>query len=47
MALVVADADAAAEILRRAGETVFPIGRVATGEGAASVRIDPPPGWLA
>ena len=47
MALVVADADAATEVLRRAGETVFPIGRVAAGEGTASVRIDPPPGWLA
>ena len=47
MALVVADADAATEILRAAGEAVFPLGRVVAGEGAASVRIDPPPGWLA
>ena len=45
MALVVADADAATEVLREAGEGAFPLGRVAAGEGAASVRIELPPGW--
>ncbi len=47
MALVVADADAAGEMLRAAGEQVFPIGRVVAGEGAASVRIELPSGWPA
>ena len=47
MALVVADADAATEVLREEGEGVFPLGRVAAGEGEPSVRIELPPGWLA
>ncbi len=45
MALVVADADAATEVLRAAGELVFPLGRIVAGEGPPSVRIDLPVGW--
>jgi phosphoribosylformylglycinamidine cyclo-ligase len=46
MALVVTDAAAARAVLRAEGETVFDIGHVAAAEGAASVRIDLPDGWL-
>jgi phosphoribosylformylglycinamidine cyclo-ligase len=46
MALVVSDPDAAIRILEAEGETVFRIGTVETGTGAASVRIDLPPDWL-
>jgi phosphoribosylformylglycinamidine cyclo-ligase len=57
MALVVSDADAAIGILEAEGETVSRIGVIEsagpylpdrnTGSGPASVRFDPPPGWLA
>ena len=57
MALVVSDPDAAAAILEAEGETVSRIGEIETagpyvpdrqtGQGAPSVRFDPPPGWLA
>jgi phosphoribosylformylglycinamidine cyclo-ligase len=47
MALVVADEAAAVEALRASGEEAFPLGRVAASAGAAAVRIDLPPGWLA
>ena len=48
MVLVVAaeEADAATAMLTEAGETVFRIGALEAGEGAASVRIDNlPTGW--
>ncbi|HEY7576759.1 MAG TPA: phosphoribosylformylglycinamidine cyclo-ligase [Acetobacteraceae bacterium] len=45
MALVVADPDAAAELLRDQGESVARIGRIAAGSGPARVRIGLPPGW--
>ncbi len=45
MALVVADAEAATAILRAAGESVFPLGRIVAAEGAATLRMDLPPGW--
>ena len=45
MALVVSDAAAARRVLEAAGETVFDIGRIASGSGPASVRIDLPDGW--
>ncbi len=57
MALVVSDPDAAIAILEAEGETVSRIGEIETagpyvpdrhtGQGAPSVRFDPPPGWLA
>ena len=47
MVLVVADAEAAADILRAEGETVFRIGRIAASEGSPSVRIDLPNNWPA
>jgi phosphoribosylformylglycinamidine cyclo-ligase len=47
MALVVADAEAASAVLRGAGESVFPLGRIVAASGAASVRIDLPAGWPA
>jgi phosphoribosylformylglycinamidine cyclo-ligase len=57
MALVVSDPDAAVAILEAEGETVSRIGEIETagpyvpdrhtGQGAPSVRFDPPPGWLA
>ncbi len=47
MALVVADAPAARALLEAAGETVFEIGRIAAGEGGASVEIALPGGWPA
>ena len=46
MAVVVADADAATELLRGQGESVSRIGHIAAGSGAAAVRIDLPAGWL-
>lgn len=45
MALVVSDAAEATRILEAEGETVFPIGRIEPGDGAASVHISPPAGW--
>jgi phosphoribosylformylglycinamidine cyclo-ligase len=47
MALVVADPDAAIALLEAEGETVIRIGVIEPASGAASVRIDPPGGWLA
>jgi hypothetical protein len=53
----VSDPDAAVAILEAEGETVSRIGEIETagpyvpdrhtGQGAPSVRFDPPPGWLA
>jgi phosphoribosylformylglycinamidine cyclo-ligase len=45
MALVVADADAATELLRDHGESVARIGRIAVGSGPATVRIELSAGW--
>jgi phosphoribosylformylglycinamidine cyclo-ligase len=45
MAIVVADADAATELLRDQGESVARIGHIEAGTGPAEVRIDLPPGW--
>jgi phosphoribosylformylglycinamidine cyclo-ligase len=45
MALVVADAEAASELLRDQGESVARIGRIEAGSGAARVSIDLPSGW--
>jgi phosphoribosylformylglycinamidine cyclo-ligase len=45
MALVVADPDAATELLRDHGETVARIGRIEEAVGPAQVRIDLPAGW--
>ena len=45
MAIVVADAEAATELLRGQGENVTRIGHIAAGSGPAAVRIDLPPGW--
>jgi phosphoribosylformylglycinamidine cyclo-ligase len=45
MALVVADPDAATELLRNHGETVARIGRIEEATGPAQVRIDLPAGW--
>ena len=47
MALVVPNADRAIALLAGAGETVFPIGRIEATKGPATVRIEPPAGWLA
>jgi len=46
MALVVSDAAAAASLLREHGETVFEIGRIAAGAGAARTEIAVPADWL-
>jgi phosphoribosylformylglycinamidine cyclo-ligase len=56
MALVVSDAEAAIAILEAEGETVSRIGEIEAGapyvpdqhlgQGVASVRFDPPAGWL-
>ncbi len=46
MALVVSDPEAAIGLLRAAGETVSRIGVIEAAPGPASVRIDPPAGWL-
>ncbi len=45
MALVVADPDAAIELLRAQGESVERIGRIDVGSGPPVVRIDLPAGW--
>jgi phosphoribosylformylglycinamidine cyclo-ligase len=45
MALVVADPDAAAEVLRDQGESVARIGHIAAASGPPRVRIALPPGW--
>jgi phosphoribosylformylglycinamidine cyclo-ligase len=45
MALVVSDAAAARALLEAEGETVFDIGRIEPGQGAAAVRIETPDGW--
>ena len=45
MAVVVADADAATELLRDQGESVARIGHIAAGSGPPAVRIDLPAGW--
>ena len=45
MAVVVADADAAIELLRDQGESVARIGHIAAGSGEPSLRIDLPDGW--
>jgi phosphoribosylformylglycinamidine cyclo-ligase len=45
MAVVVADPDAATELLRDQGESVSRIGRIEGGSGPASVRMDLPAGW--
>jgi phosphoribosylformylglycinamidine cyclo-ligase len=57
MALVVSDPDAAIAILEHEGESVSRIGEIEiagpylpdrhTGQGAPSVRFDPPASWLA
>lgn len=47
MALVVADATAATELLEREGEAVFPLGRIEQGTGAPVVRLNVPAGWPA
>jgi len=47
MALVVTDAAAARALLEAEGETVFDIGRIEAGAGAAEVRIATPEGWPA
>jgi phosphoribosylformylglycinamidine cyclo-ligase len=47
MALVVSDAEAAIRVLEAAGETVSRIGTIEAADGPASVRIEPPAGWLA
>jgi phosphoribosylformylglycinamidine cyclo-ligase len=47
MVLVVSDPAAATRLLEAAGETVSRIGVIEVAQGAASVRIDPPAGWLA
>jgi phosphoribosylformylglycinamidine cyclo-ligase len=46
MALVVSDPDAAVRLLEAEGETVSRIGVIEAGDGPATVRIDPPSGWL-
>jgi phosphoribosylformylglycinamidine cyclo-ligase len=45
MAIVVADPDAATELLRDQGESVARIGRIEAASGPPSVRMDLPPGW--
>jgi len=45
MAIVVADVDAATDLLRDRGESVARIGHIAAGSGPASVRIELPAGW--
>ena len=46
MALVVSDPDAAIQLLKAQGETVSRIGIIEEAAGPASIRIDPPSGWL-
>jgi phosphoribosylformylglycinamidine cyclo-ligase len=45
MAIVVADADAATELLRDQGESVARIGHIAAGSGEPAMHIDLPDGW--
>ena len=45
MAMVVADPDAASEMLRDQGESVARIGHIAAGSGPARGRIALPAGW--
>jgi phosphoribosylformylglycinamidine cyclo-ligase len=45
MAIVVADPDAATELLRDQGESVSRIGHIEAGSGPARVRMDFPAGW--
>jgi phosphoribosylformylglycinamidine cyclo-ligase len=45
MAVVVADPEAATELLRDQGESVARIGHIAAGSGQAETRIELPPGW--
>ncbi|MFZ0019988.1 MAG: phosphoribosylformylglycinamidine cyclo-ligase [Acetobacteraceae bacterium] len=45
MAIVVADPDAATELLRDRGESVARIGHIEAGSGPAQVLIDLPAGW--
>ena len=47
MVLVVSDADAAAALLAREGETVHRIGAIEAGEGEARLSFSPPADWLA
>jgi phosphoribosylformylglycinamidine cyclo-ligase len=47
MVLVVTDADAAGDLLTRAGETVFRIGTIEAGTGESQVDFQPPADWLA
>jgi phosphoribosylformylglycinamidine cyclo-ligase len=47
MALVVSDSDAAIALLQARGEIVSRIGVIESAPGPASIRIDPPAGWLA
>jgi len=47
MAVVVSDAAAAIRVLEAEGETVSHIGTIEAADGPASVRLDPPAGWLA
>jgi phosphoribosylformylglycinamidine cyclo-ligase len=46
MVLVVSDPEAAASMLEAEGEVVSRIGVIEAAVGPASVRIDPPAGWL-
>jgi len=45
IAVVVADPDAAIELLRDQGETVARIGRIEAGAGPPAVRVELPAGW--
>jgi phosphoribosylformylglycinamidine cyclo-ligase len=47
LAIVVGDPTAARALLETEGETVFDIGRIEAGAGAAQVRIEAPLGWPA
>ena len=47
MAVIVADADAATELLRDQGETVARIGHIVAASGPPEVRIEVPAGWPA
>jgi phosphoribosylformylglycinamidine cyclo-ligase len=47
MALVVSDAVAASRLLSEAGESVFPLGVIGPGAGAADVSVELPAGWPA
>ena len=47
MVVVVSDADAASDLLTSHGETVFRVGTIEPGQGAADVRFHPPEDWLA